>query len=627
MATLDAMFKLHDGYTKTITKMWSSTDKIEKKVLSASGSVDKLDKAINKVGSSGAQGMLGINKSLTKFLSLTALAVATVKGMSISDEYINTRARLDIMNDGLQTTEELQSKIMDSAKRARGSYTEMASSIAKMGILAGDAFSSNNETIAFTELVQKSFKVGGADTQEQQSGTYQLTQAMAAGKLQGDEFKSIMENAPLIAEAIAKYTKVSKGELKKLSSDGVITADIIKNAMFAMSDDINAKFETMPKTWADYWTQIKNGAIEAFNPVIVKISELINTDGFNTFVDILIDGFNLIAIGLSGVINGFIWLTSAVQESWNVIWPLLTAIAMVAIPMLVAGLWATISHILTMVAAWALANLPMLAVIGCIAIIIMSLQRMGVTFDDVFGFVGGIVGVFVAGVYNYFIYMWNVVANFVNFIGNVFTNPVAAVQKLFWDMCYNVMGFIEGLAKGIEKLINSIPGIEVDITSGLTEFKNDLAAKSQSIADEAGLKEFVKTKDYMDYGFAYSKGRGIGTDVYGDLTSKVNDIFGKSPTAPNRDSAFDISSLLDGGALPVTNGKGGKKLNVDIDKEDIKYIKDLAERDYINKFSTATLAPNVQITFGDVHENADANKIAKVVETVLKDEIAIIQEG
>ena len=161
----------------------------------------------------------------------------------------------------------------------------MAKSVAKLGLLAGDAFSSNDEMIAFSEMMTKSFKVSGASQQEISSATYQLTQAMAAGKLQGDEFRSIMENAPMLADAIAKYMGKSKGELKELSSEGVITADIIKAALFNAADDINAKYEEMPKTFGDAMTNIRNVASRYLQPVADKISEMLNSEEFNIILN------------------------------------------------------------------------------------------------------------------------------------------------------------------------------------------------------------------------------------------------------------------------------------------------------------------------------------------------------
>ncbi|RDA73744.1 tail tape measure protein, partial [Hafnia paralvei] len=185
-------------------------------------------------------------------------------GIEATDNYTNQNSRLALINDGLQTQAELQNKIYQAAQRSRGAYGETVSSVAKLGLLAKDAFSSNNETIAFAELMNKSFKISGASISESTNGMYQLTQAMAAGRLQGDEFRSVMENAPMLAQAIAKYTGKSMGELRKMSSEGEITANIIKNSLFSMADDINKKFATMPMTFETAWTRIKNQTVATF---------------------------------------------------------------------------------------------------------------------------------------------------------------------------------------------------------------------------------------------------------------------------------------------------------------------------------------------------------------------------
>jgi tape measure domain-containing protein len=276
--------------------------KMQRDVQAASDALDDFNRGAEEIVPTAQRGANAFAK-LRNPLVTAASAIYTIKsalqGLSsvtnVSDDFILTNARLDLMNDQLLTTGELQDAILASAQRSRAEYGATASSIAKMGILANDAFNSTEEIVAFTELMNKSFKVGGAGIQEQTSAMYQLTQAMAAGKLQGDEFRSIMENAPMLASAIAEFTGKSKGELKEMSSDGLITADIIKGAMFAAADDINGKFATMPKTFGDTWTSVKNQTLEAFQPVIERMNEFVNSDGFQTFSNNAIRGITWVA--------------------------------------------------------------------------------------------------------------------------------------------------------------------------------------------------------------------------------------------------------------------------------------------------------------------------------------------
>ncbi|MCI6691446.1 MAG: tape measure protein [Clostridium sp.] len=623
MATLKAMFKLFDGYSITIDKITRKTDEATNKMLKASNQTDKFNEKLNKTGNSSSFLSSGLGK-----LAGTVLTITTaLKGMQLSDELTNTNARLNLINDGLQTQAELQEKIYASATRSRGAYMDMAGAISKMGLLAGEAFGSNDELIAFTELVQKSFKVGGASQTEQSSAMLQLSQAMAAGKLQGDEFRSIMENAPMIAQAIANYTGKSKGELKELSSEGLITADIIKNAMFNASDEINAQFKQMPMTFADVWNKIKNGLLSAFTPLSQAFSNIINSESFMSVINALIIGVNILGSALGGLID-------LIVSGWDIIGPFIIALSTVILGAIIANLWAMVAPIIAQAAAWALANAPIIMLIALIVLIAQTLASLGVTFEDVFSFVGGLLGVFAGYFYNQFVYIWNTVAAFINFFGNVFNNPVASVQALFYDMAVNILGFIEGIAQGIEDLINKIPGVEVSITSGISNLKNNLASKSASIKSEAGLVEYVKTKEFMNYSSAASTGSGIGKNIYSKIEGALSGISNKFSSLTSGTTSSGVSGFGGLGDLGTSSnplsvegtGKNGA-LDVDMADEDLKYLRDIAERDYINKFSTATLAPNIQMSFGDVHQEADVDKVAARIRKVLREEIAIASEG
>lgn len=623
MATLKAMFKLFDGYSITIDKITRKTDEATNKMLKASNQTDKFNEKLNKTGNSSSFLSSGLGK-----LAGTVLTITTaLKGMQLSDELTNTNARLNLINDGLQTQAELQEKIYASATRSRGAYMDMAGAISKMGLLAGEAFGSNDELIAFTELVQKSFKVGGASQTEQSSAMLQLSQAMAAGKLQGDEFRSIMENAPMIAQAIANYTGKSKGELKELSSEGLITADIIKNAMFNASDEINAQFKQMPITFADVWNKIKNGLLSAFTPISQAFSNIINSESFMSVINALIIGVNILGSALGGLID-------LIVSGWDIIGPFIIAIAIVWLAMIIANLWAIIPPLLVQFGIWATMNMPILLIIGLIAAVIYTLINLGVTFEDIFSFVGGLLGVFAAHFYNQFVYIWNTVAAFINFFGNVFNNPVASVQALFYDMAVNILGFIEGIAQGIEDLINKIPGVEVSITSGISNLKNNLASKSASIKSEAGLVEYVKTKEFMNYSSAASTGSGIGKNIYSKIEGALSGISNKFSSITSGTTSSGVSGFGGLGDLGTSSnplsvegtGKNGA-VDVDMGDEDLKYLRDIAERDYINKFNTATLAPNIQMSFGDIHQEADVDKVAGRIKKILREEIAIASEG
>jgi tape measure domain-containing protein len=568
MATLKSIFKLYDGYSSTISVINKKTNDATNKILKASGATDNFNKKLKATGASAG----AASSDLGKLISLAALAAGAIKGMNIADEFTNTSSRLGLINDGLQTQAELQDKIFAAADRSKGVYKDMAGAISKMGLLASDAFGSNDELISFTELLQKSFKISGASTTEQSSALLQLSQAMAAGRLQGDEFRSIMENAPMLADAIAKFTGKSKGELKEMSAEGTITADIIKNALFMAGDDINAKFETLPMTFGDVWNKIKNGALKAFQPVIEKVNSLINTPGFAKAIDNIINGINLIATGIGKVI-GF------VQDNWSIIEPILYGImgALAAI----AFMYLPAIIIQSLAVTW-----PILLIGAAIGLLIYAMIKFGDVTAEVFGYIGGGIGVLIACIYNMIAAVWNGIMLLGDFVMNFFIDLIN--------------GVISGINLAIGAL-NNIPGVNIGMVGEIQRVE-------------------TQKLDYMGLDDAWTKGQDIGRSVGGSLSGLGDKLSALVPGGGN--TSNDLSAYMVDGSLPVTG-----KVDIKMSDEDLKSLKDIAERDYINKFSTATLAPRIQVTFGDVHEEADVNKLYSRVKKILHEGIATAAEG
>lgn len=662
MATLKAMFKLFDGYSTTIDKITRKTDEATNKILKASGQTDKFNEKLKQTGASSSFLSTGLGKLIG-----TATTLATVlKGMSITDEFVNTNARIALINDGLQTQAELQEKIFQSASRAKGSYTDMAGAITRMGILASEAFGGNDELIAFTELVQKTFKVGGASQSEQSSAMLQLSQAMAAGKLQGDEFRSIMENAPMIAQAIAEYTGKSKGELKEMSSEGLITSDIIKNAMFAMSDDINSKFATMPTTFGDIWNKIKNGGLKAFSSVMAKTSELINTSQFQSFVDNMVNGFYIIAGVANYAIDIISGLGNFISSNWGIIEPVLWGViaalivynAMSGIAYLktlqhmgakiakVAVDWLEYAAIFALIWAQeglnaALAACPItwiiIAVIALIAlfyVVIGVINKLAGTSISATGIIAGAFMMALAFVGNLFVTLinliidvigvvWDFIATFAEFFANVFNDPIGSIIRLFAGMADAVLGILEGIASAIDTIFGS------SLANAVSGWRDSLQVKVDDLVGEPKIKvERMDTSQYhldrFNYGDAYNSGYEWGANVADNfnLGALLN---GLGENGIDDALGSDFGTQSNPMAVEGT-GKDGA-VDVDMADEDLQYLRDIAEREYVNKFSTATLAPNIQISFGDVHEEADADKVAGRIKKILQEEIALASEG
>lgn len=599
MATLNTIFRLQDNYTRNINKIMGSTKTADDKLKAISGRTDTLNTKLNKIkgsGNAGASGIMAFTGSLKGLAAAYFTVQAVQRGMEIADTYTNTAARLNLINDGLQTNAELQDKIFQAADRSRGSYNAMAASVSKMGLLAKDAFKSNDELIAFSELVQKSFKVGGAGTQEQQSGIYQLTQAMAAGKLQGDEFRSIMENAPMIADAVAKFTGKSKGALKEMSAEGTITADVIKNAMFAMSGDINSKFDTMPKTFGDVWNQIGNKAMKAFGPAIEKISEVLNSPSFNSFIDNVMFGISMLSI----LFGGLVWLFGVLISNWSIIEPILLAIGIILsvwafqqIPILIIKLWEMLAPILAQAGAWLMVNWPILLIMVAIGLLLYAMLKFGDATVMVFGFIGGAIGAVLAAFHNLIAIVWNGLVGLGEGITNCFIDAINFILK--------------GINLIIDAL-NMIPGVNIGKVS--TFEKADFG---------------VAKLEYKDIGAAFNKGQGIGENVGAFAVNGVQAGADKISNLAKMTSGSNMDKYMENGALPVS-GKGGN-LKVDMSQEDLKYLQDIAEREYINKFSTATLAPNISFSIASVTKEADADKFIGRIKKILQEEIAMVAEG
>lgn len=633
MPTLKAMFKLFDGYTATIDKINRKTDEAVSKMLGASKSTDQFNDQLDATGASAGAAAGG----LKKLIGVTALLAIAKKGMDTSDEYTNTSARLDLINDGLQTQAELQDKIFAAADRSKGAYTDMASAISKMGLLAGDQFKSNDELIAFTELIQKSFKVGGASSTEQSSALLQLTQAMSAGKLQGDEFRSIMENAPMIAEAIAKFTGKSKGELKEMSADGTITSEIIKGAMFNMADDINGKFAKMPMTFADVWNKIKNGALQAFAPIIEGVNTIINSAAFNAIIGSIIVGVNFLSSAIRGLIN-------IIAENWPLIQSILMAIGIYLAATLLPGLIkvgiAGLIAGLKIAAGWIASNAPMITMIATIALMIYALSEAGVTAEDVFGAIGGTINVIIQFFKNLGLTVANIALGIGGAIGalgfnmeSAFHNSISSVKSFWYDMLSTALTVVGRIAEELNKL----PFIEFDY-SGITSAADDYAAKAAEAAKDKkdykdiseAFKKGYDTFDTFEEGWAaqaYQDGQEAGTGLYKGLEGKLKSLTDKlTGNDKEKDKGYNFDDFKTDPVTVKGTGKNGK-VKVDMSDEDLQYLRDIAEREYINKFSTATLAPNISVTFGDVHENADMNKLKGTIEMMMREEIAVAAEG
>lgn len=602
-ATMQAAKASQDGFTSAaraggaaMEEMASSGEELAeamerarentKKSGDSSGEAAKKQDRYNRSLQNGASAAEGLTRKLAALAAGYLSLQGAQKLISLSDTWTQTTARLDRMNDGRQTTPEVQGMIYQAAQRSRGDYQDTADMVAKLGTLAGDAFGSTEEVVAFAEQINKQFALAGTSAQGAQAAMLQLTQAMSSGVLRGEELNSVLEQAPTITQAIAKYMGVSIGELRELASEGQVTANVVKAALFSAAEETNAAFEAVPLTFSQAWSMAKNAALNSLRPALERLSEFLNSDLGQSMLNGLIGGAQRLGDVLLWVIDlaeaGAAWG----MENGDLLISLALALGAVMVGSAAAS-----------AAAWLAANWPMLLIIGTIALIIYMAREMGYTWEEIAGVVGGAFGLMYAFAMNNFIVpAQNGFARFANFVGNVFNDPVAAVKILFLDMAQTVLGYLSNVAHTMENIINAIPGMSVNLTSGIDSVYNMVKGASQNVKDASGWKEYIKAWDFVDYSDAWSagsaKGRGFGSAL--DSFNAADYLSGIGGTS------IDYANLLADSGIPAAleNIGGDTKAirgSVALSEEDIRLLVDQAEREYINKVNLTAQTPVITI--------------------------------
>lgn len=584
-----------------LTKLSGQLDTIESSITSANDRQKQLNQSFRN-GTSAANGLLQKVKNL-------AIAYGGMQAVSklvgLSDQLTGTKARLNFLVDDGGSVAELESQIMASAQRSRSYYLDTASAIATMGANAGAAFSGNDELIAFMEQVNKQFVIGGANAQGQSAAMLQLTQAMAAGALRGEELNSILDNAPGIARAIESYMGIAEGSIKQYAEQGLITSEVVKNALFAAADEVNAKFESMPMTWAQAANIFKNSLLSIFSPVLDQINAIANSADFQTMLYGILDALAGVANIASIVISLLTAGASFIISNWDYIGPMLMGIVTALIA--VSAAQAVVNAVMA-------ANPVMLIVIG-IGMLIGLLYAAAQQFATMTGVASSGFGVITGGinvviqffvnlgltVANIALGIWNAMCACAENIGIAFHNTIAGVQSWF----YNLLSTALTVVAGICEALNQLPFVEFDY-SGIT-------GQAQAYANKAAEAEAGK-KSYVNVGDAFSAGldtfdtfsSGWASDAFnagsswGDgVMDKVSGIFDAGSmdfmgafSGAGGAGGFDYSGALadTAGNTADTAANTAKAANaLDIAQEDLAYMKDIAERESINRYTTAEI--------------------------------------
>lgn len=649
----------------------------------------------NQEVAQGADRADELMQAIKRAVAAYATAQTALKTLDLSDQLISTTARLDMMNDGLQTTQALQDMIFLSAERSRGSYQATADAVSKMGLMAGNAFGDSQEIIAFMEQINKQFVIAGTEASGVQAAMLQLTQAMGSGVLRGEEYNSILEQAPNIIQSIASYIEGNgdllsgmaaamdmeveelagnvQGNLKDIAGEGLISAELVKNAMFFAAEETNAKFESMPKTFEQIWTSFENHALMAFQPILQRMNEIGNSEAFQGFVNGAIEGLSILAGIALETFDLLIGGAQLIADNWSWLSPIILGVAGA---LAVYYGWQMAANIISMVGhgihvAMAIAQMMQAAAAGTltaataagiaaqnglnaamyacpivwIIVLIIALvaafyaavaavNKFAGTSVSATGIIAGVFAVLGAHIANTFIVpTWNGFASLANFFGNVFNDPVAAVKVLFYDMCLTVIGYIQNLASAIETLLNKIPGVTVDITSGLDGFYSQLESAQQAVKDGSGWVEYVQKMDFIDYGDAaragYSFGKGIDESIAGFDPSSLFESNIPDPRAYADLSNYGAGAGLDGigsGVDDIAGNTGAMADAMDITSEELKYLRDIAEQEAINRFTTAEITIE-QTNHNTVNSGMDLDGIVSGLDDALGEAIEIMTEG
>ena len=606
------------------------------------------------------------------------------KALDMSDQLTLTTSRLDMMNDGVQSTAELVNMVYAAAQDARGSFSDMADVVARFGNNAKDAFSSSEEVVAFADLIQKQMTIAGASTQEAANAELQLSQALGSGVLRGDELNSIFEQAPNLIQNIADYLDVPIGQIREMAADGELSADVVKAAIFAAADDINSKFESMPMTWGQIWQSMQNTAIIAFQPVLQRLNEIANSEAFQSFVSGAIEAMATLAnivleiFGLIGNVGSFI------ADNWSMISPIVygvvgalavyAAYLAVVKGMEIASAAATAIHAVAMSAkigitaaltgstmaataaqmgyngalyacpiVWVI--MMIIALIAIIFAVCNAIAKMTGIATSGFGVMTGGINV----VIQFFRNLGLTVANIALGIGAAiaalasnmmvaFHNAISNVQSWFYNLLSTALSVIEGICAALNKL----PFVEFDY-SGISAAADNYAAKATEAAGNkeeyqsisAAFSEGFSTFDSFQSGWAsdaFKAGAAWGDGIADKVADfSLSDIFGKTniPKVDDYVSGFSdaiANSGIGNGVNDIAGKTGAIKDSLDITQEDLKYLRDIAEQEAINRYTTAEIHIE-QTNNNTINSDMDLDGVVDGLTSAVNEAVDEITEG
>lgn len=585
----------------------------------------------------------------------TYATLQSIKGaIGASDDLTQTTARLNLMNDGVQSTDDLVNMVYASAQNARGSFGDMAAVVARFGNNAKDAFDSSAEAVQFANLVQKQMTIAGASTRESSNAMLQLSQALGSGVLRGDELNSVFDQAPNLIQNIADYMNVPVGKIREMAQEGKISANVVKAAIFSAADDINSKFESMPMTWGQLWTSFQNEATKAFQPVLQRLNDMPNNQSFQTFVTNVVNDMAIIAGVVSDILDGIGQVGTFIGDNWSAISPvvygigaalLVFAACMGAVKLVTliatAAQWVYNTALLACPLTWIIALIAV--AIGVIIALANHFSGAGHVAKSAFGAICGAVNVAIQFFKNLGLTVANIALGIGNALGAVgknivtaFSNAIKKVQSFFYELLSVTLLVIERICAAL----NELPFIEFDY-SGVSNAAMDYARKSVDLAKSKD--EYTSVADAFNNGMstyktfqknwvdnAYRDGANWGDKA----TKKVKDYFSSKATKMPKKEDY-TNNLPDNKNIAAATAANTAKTAANTKKtadalsttaEDLKYIRDMAERSYVNRYTTTNIKIS-QTNHNKVSSDMDLDGVTEHLRSTLEKQMAAFAEG
>lgn len=643
MATIREELVLVDKFSKVLKNYITGQEKASKETNRAKSALDKFRSA-SIVSSKGVS-------SLTSAVTRLAGAYLIIQGLrnvlNLSDTLSQTTARLDMMNDGLQTTAELTDMIYAAAQRSRGSFTATADMVGKLGNLAGDAFSSTQELVAFSEQLNKQIALSGASAQAADAAILQLTQGLSSGALRGEELNSVLEQTPTVAKTIADYLGMSTGEMREFASEGKLSADIVKNALLSAAEETNAAFAQMPMTFGQTMTQLQNYAIMAFQPVLQQLNEFINSPLFEQIKANIAGAISSIASFASQALGVVTQVIQFIADNWAVIQPILTGIVAGFLAWQVAtGLVAAAQAILNFVLSASPLTWIILAIVAIVAAIAMWISAVGglqaawlIVVDAVLTAWDYLKLGFWTGVF------W--IMNLLDQMALAWQQAGVAVANFVDNMRANVLTIIQDMVNGAIDLINwfieqlnKLPGVSIEAIAHTTfgaAAQAEAAANAQSRASDLAAKEAQNAANKAD---RQAQLDAMFNELQANHASRQDEIQQLQHASQSSGSGKEWGDWGGGNGLNGIGGSGGIggtvggigdsvggslgsdvgaiKKEVAMSEEDLKSLVDMAERKYVNEINLNAQTPVITVNGQNTgNTKEDRKALANAIRDIL----------